>query len=196
MIFWHNWKRSSRVLDRISKSLYRISTPPLALICLVIFLVFSATQLPAQSARAAAYSGSSGTPDTSLFYSTTALYRMAAAYGAEGRQAYIEARFTFDLAFPLVYGAFLAIALSYLLNHALDGDSPWRRLNLLPLAAMLFDYLENICAARVMAAYPNPQPVAATLAVLFTPLKWLFIASGFLLLPFALILFLRKKRAV
>ena len=167
----------------------------MALICLVIFLIFSATQLPAQSARAAAYSGSSGTPDTSLFYSTAALYGMAAAYGAEGRQAYIQARFTFDLAFPLVYGAFLATALSYLLGHALDEDSPWRRLNLLPLAAMLFDYLENICATRVMAAYPTPQPVAAALAVLFTPLKWLFIAAGFLLLPFALILFLRKKKA-
>ncbi len=180
-------------MDRISKSLYRISTPPVALICLVIFLVFSATQLPAQSARAAAYSGSSGTPDTSLFYSTAALYRMAAAYGAEGRQAYIQARFTFDLAFPLIYGAFLATALSYLLGHALHEDSPWRRLNLLPLAAMLFDYLENLCAARVMAAYPTAQPAAATLAVLFTPLKWLSISISFLLLPYALIIFLREK---
>jgi hypothetical protein len=179
-------------LDRISKSLYRISNLPIMLICLVVFLVFGVTQLPAQSARAAVYSGSSGTPDTSLFYSTADLYRMAESYGAEGRQAYIQARFTFDLAFPLVYGAFLATALGYLLGHALNEGSPWRRLNLLPLAGMLFDYLENIFAARVMAAYPTPQPTAAALAALFTPLKWLFISASFLLLPFALIIFFRK----
>jgi len=182
------------MLQRISQGFYRIASAPLALICLLIFLVFSATQLPAQSAQAAVYSASAGTPDTSLFYTPAALYRMAESYGSAGRAAYLHARFTFDLAFPLVYGAFLASTLSFLLGRALDENHRWRWLNLIPLAAMLFDLLENICAARVMAVYPAPQPLAAALAAVFTPLKWLFVGGSYLLLLPAVILFFQKRR--
>jgi hypothetical protein len=58
---------------------------------------------------------------------------------------------------------------------------------------MLLDYLENICAAWVMAAYPAPQPLAAALAAFFTPLKWLFVAGAFVLLLPALFIFFRRR---
>jgi hypothetical protein len=63
---------------------------------------------------------------------------------------------------------------------------------LIPLAAVLLDLLENISAARVMAVYPAPQPLAAALAVIATPLKWLFVGGSFALLPPAAWISLRK----
>ncbi len=179
--------------DKVSRWLYRFGTKWLAIVSTVLFLAFCAAFLPAQSARSAAYSGTAGTPDTSLFYSPAEIYRMAQVFGAQGRQAYIQARFTFDLAFPLVYTLFLTSGISYLLGHSLDENSAWRKANLLPLSGMLMDYLENVCAARVMAFFPATQPLAAVLAAAATPLKWLFLAASFLLLPVSLILFIRKK---
>jgi hypothetical protein len=179
--------------ERISRGLYRLAKLPLVLICLLVFLIFSATQLPAQSAQAAAYSADAGTPDTSFFYTPAELNRMAERFGSSGRQAYIRARFTFDLVFPLVYGAFLATSLSFLLGRSLDEASPWRRLNLIPLAAVLLDLLENASAALVMAVYPAPQPLAAALAAIATPLKWVFVGGSFALLPPAAWISLRKR---
>jgi hypothetical protein len=184
------------MLDKISRWFYLVSSWRMAAFSLLLFLAFCLTLLPSQSAQLAAFSGGAGSPDTSLFYSPADLSRMAESYGAAGRQAYIQARFTFDLAFPLVYTCFLAITLSCLFGQSLAENNPWRRLNLIPLAAMFFDFLENICAARVMAAYPAAQPLAAALAMVFTPLKWLFVSGSFLLLLPAIILFFQKSRNI
>jgi hypothetical protein len=75
--------------EQISRGLYRLAKLPIVLICLLVFLIFSATQLPAQSAQAAAYSADAGTPDTSFFYTPAELNRMAERFGSSGRQAYI-----------------------------------------------------------------------------------------------------------
>lgn len=170
------------MLNKISDGLYRISSNRLTALSVAIFLLFITLVMPAQSAQAAAYSGEVGSPDTTLFYSAENLRHMAEAYGPAGRQAYIRARFTFDLAFPLVYTFFLATSSSWMLQRLLKPANPWRRLNLLPLAAMLFDFLENICTAVVMAAYPAARPLAANLATIFTPVKWFFVCASFLLL--------------
>ena len=75
------------------------------------------------------------------------LYQMAEAYGQQGRQAYIRARFTFDLVWPIAYGLFLTTAISWLLSKALPDGSRWHLLNIAPVLGMLFDYLENIGAS-------------------------------------------------
>lgn len=64
---------------------------------------------------------------------------MAEAYGESGRQAYIRARFTFDLVWPLVYTLFLATAISWVLGRAFALDSCWQRANLAPLLNAIFD---------------------------------------------------------
>lgn len=174
---------------------YQKSAGAIALGSLIIFLVFSILVLPGQSAAAEAYSGGTGSPDTSLFYSSGDLYRMAETYGAEGRQAYIRARFTFDLAFPLVYGLFLTTCISWLLGRSLTSGSSWRLLNLFPLMAVIFDLLENISAALVIGRYPSATPIFAVLASVFTPVKWIFVSGSFglLFLGIILMVFSHKK---
>jgi hypothetical protein len=166
----------------LSEWMYRKSTTWVALISLILFLAFSALVLPGQSAAAESYSAGAGSPDTSLFYSSGDLYRMAETYGDEGRQAYIRARFTFDLAFPLVYGFFLTACISWQLNHSKSLENPWRLLNLAPLAGVLFDFLENISTALVIGRYPSTTPIVPALAPFFTLIKWIFVGGSFGLL--------------
>jgi len=185
------------MLKRISQFFYRLSPGWAALLALVVFVVFTALVLPAQASQAEAVSGGAGSPDTSLFYSAADLYRMAEAYGQPGRQAYLRARWTFDVIWPLVYTAFLITATSWLLAKVFSPASAWRLLNLLPLAAMLFDFLENSSASLVMARYPQLTPGVDLLAPLFTLVKWLLVATSFGLLLFSLVaaLWARRKAA-
>lgn len=170
------------MMIKVSDWIHRVSKGWVALLFLVIFLLFTAIVLPDQASKAEASSGGAESPDTSFFYTAGDLSRMAEAYGEQGRQAYIHARFTFDLLWPLVYTAFLCTSLSWLNRKAFPGDSPWQRMNLVPLAAMLFDFLENISTSLVMAQYPAPVPLAAALAPFFTLAKWILVMGSFVLL--------------
>jgi len=166
----------------VSGWLGRVSKGWVALLFLVIFLLFTAVVLPDQASKAEASSGGAESPDTSLFYTAGDLSRMAETYGEQGRLAYIRARFSFDLLWPLVYTAFLCTAISWVYRKAFDPHSPWQRMNLVPLAAMLLDLLENISTSLVMAQYPAPVPLAAALAPFFTLAKWILVMGSFVLL--------------
>jgi hypothetical protein len=167
---------------RISDWLSRISTGWVALAALLIFLLFTALVLPQQATKAELETGSADSPDTSFFYTPGELYRIAEAYGEQGRQAYIRARFTFDLIWPLVYTLFLVTAISWVFGRAFAPDSRWQRTNLAPLLGALFDYLENVSTSLVMGRYPAQTPVVDLLAPLFTALKWGLLGVSFLLL--------------
>ena len=169
---------------RFSDWLRRISTGWVALAALVIFLLFTALVLPRQAAVSEADAGS---PDTSFYYSPGDLYRMAEAYGEAGRAAYIRARFTFDVIWPLVYTFFLVTAISWVFGRAFPPDSAWQRANLAPVLGALFDYLENVSTSVVMARYPAQTAVVDTLAPVFTMLKWTSLGISFALLLAAIV---------
>lgn len=170
-------------MKTISEWLYRISTWWVALISLVVFAAFIALVLPDQAAKAdAAYGEGAQSPDSSFFYTADDLYAMAESYGASGRAAYVQARFTFDVIWPLAYVAFLATSISWVLGKAFTAGSRWRLANLVPVIGMVFDYLENIAAALVMMRYPNPTPVVDSLASVFTMIKWVFVNGSFAVL--------------
>jgi hypothetical protein len=107
---------------------------------------------------------------------------MAESYGERGRQAYVRARFTFDLIWPLVYTLFLATAISWAFGRAFAPDSRWQRANLAPLLGALFDYLENLSTSLVMLRYPDQTVVVDALAPVFTALKWSLLGASFILL--------------
>ena len=167
---------------RISDWLRRASTGWVALSALLIFLLFSALVLPQQATKAEQETGSSDSPDTSFFYSPSDLYRMAESYGEQGREAYIRARFTFDLVWPMVYTFFLTTSIGWVFGRTFGPDSRWQRANLIPLLGALFDYLENLSTSLVMLRFPDQTPVVDALAPVFTALKWLFLGASFLLL--------------
>lgn len=167
---------------RFSNWLLEKTTSTVALAALLLFVAFTALVLPGQASEAAATSSNAGAPDTSLFYTAGQLYDWAEGYGATGRQAYIRARLTFDVIWPLVYTFFLVTALSWLTRRGFAARSVWQRANLVPLLGMLFDFLENGATVLVMARYPAETPVIATLAGVLTLLKWVFVGGSFVLL--------------
>jgi hypothetical protein len=167
---------------RMSNSLIRISKGWVALAALVIFVAFSALVLPGQASRAEQDTGAAGSPDLSLTYSAQDLYRWADAYGEEGRSAYVRARFTFDLLWPLVYTFFLVTAISWLLARAFPAGSRWQCANLVPLAAALFDYAENVSTSLVMLRFPAQTPILDVLAPIFTLVKWSLVGGSVVLL--------------
>lgn len=173
------------MLIRLSNAIVKPARGLVVAAALLLFLVFTAVVLPDQARQADAYVGEAGSPDTSFFYTPQDLARMAGAYGAQGRLAYVRARATFDVAWPLVYGAFLSLALSWLNRRAFRLDSGWQLSNLLPVLAVLADYLENLCTGLVMARFPQEVPLAAILAPWFTAVKWLLLVAAFGCLLFA-----------
>ena len=120
---------------------------------------------------------------------------MAEQYGSAGRDAYVHARFTFDLVFPIIYTLFLATAISWILDTITPEVSPWRVLNLAPIPGMLFDFFENTAASIVISRYPALSLISANLAPVFTFLKWVFVGGSFLILFISGLtsLFARKK---
>jgi hypothetical protein len=181
-------------LKRLSAWLVRAAAPAVVLASMIVFVAFMVFVLPGQAAAAETYSAGVGSPDTTLLYSSQDLSDMASVYGQAGRQAYIRARWGFDLAFPLVYAAFLTLAISWLLTRALPAESPAHLLNLLPPMAMLADFLENSLTTLVMVRFPNPAPLAFLLAPPVSALKWLLVSASFLLLPLAAVLALLRKK--
>ena len=184
----------------ISKGINRFSTGWVTIIALLIMLVFMVLVLPGQTQKADQYSAATGSPDLSIYYSATDLYEMAEGYGEAGRQAYINSRWTFDLAFPAVYGFFLVTAISWVNRKAFVAGSAWLLTNLLPVGGVLFDLLENGSASIVLARYPAATDLLAQLAGIFTLLKWVFVGGSFVMLVIGLVLWLvnwsRTKKQV
>jgi hypothetical protein len=170
------------MVGMVSNWMHRVSKGWVTLASLIIFLLFTALVLPDQAANAEAAAGEVGSPDMSFYYSANKLYEFAGSYGEEGREAYIRARFTFDLIWPLVYGLFLSTGISWLFRRAFSHENRWQLANIAPLLGVLFDYLENISTSLVMARYPSPTAVADWLAGVFTMVKWLLIGGSFALL--------------
>lgn len=169
---------------RLSTWVSQVSNRWVAAIAMLAFMVFTAFVLPGQAAQAEAVAGGAGTPDTSLFYLPSDLYRMAEAYGEAGRAVYVRARFTFDLIWPLVYMMFLASGISWVSKKAFPERESWMRANLVPIFAAGFDLLENISTSVVMIRYPGETPVVDLLASIFTPIKWTLVGASFALLVF------------
>ena len=155
------------------------STGAVTITALVIFVLFSLLVLPGQSG---AEGGATRSPDLSFYYTGNELNHMAEAYGEAGREAYVRARFSFDIIWPLVYTFFLCTSISWLAKRGFLAESPWQQANLVPILGALFDLFENLSTSAVMSSYPRLLPLIAGLAGFFTLVKWTLVGGSFLLL--------------
>ncbi len=170
------------MFKNLSEKFLTISSKKLTILAAILFLAFTMLFLPGQNAIAETYSAGAGSPDTFLFYTPTDLYQMAETYGSEGRTAYIHARWTFDLSFPIIYTFFLIVSISWFEKQVLKEDSELRTGNILPLLAMLFDLLENVSTSLVFSSYPDYLSFVSMLAPFFTLMKWICLGASFIFL--------------
>lgn len=175
------------MLRTTSKRLASGSTSGVSLLGLLIFLAFMILVLPRQASAGDPAQAASASPDLSFYYSPADLHRMAASYGEQGRAEFVRSHWTFDLVWPLVYTFFLVTAISWLGERGFSPGSRWRMLNLLPLAAIFFDYAENAATSLVMLRFPLRLPLIEMLASISTPAKWIMVVMSFAALFAALI---------
>lgn len=166
------------MLCEVSRALYRRVRIWMLIVSTLVFAIFLMGVLPNEAARSSAVIGELPSPDTSLVYSAADLYGMAEAYGPEGRAYYVRSRYTFDVVWPLAYAAFLVTALTVVYRR-LELPSIAYLVNLLPLMAADFDFLENLCAGVFMYRYPRATPFLAAVAPVATLSKWLLIGLSF-----------------
>ncbi len=107
-------------------------------------------------------------PDTHLYYPPETLWQWLAAYSPAERARALWGHLTFDLAYPLLYGALLLLLLAKSWGPRFK---PW--LARLPLAMILCDYGENFALAALFTHWPGHNTSLAWLACGLTLAKWL-----------------------
>lgn len=104
--------------------------------------------------------------DLQFSYDENFAYQFLTEIGANGRKEYIQFLITVDFLYPLVYGTFLIVLLSYFKRNK-KGIS-----NLFPLLIILADYTENTSSILLTTSYPNFSPFLLQAGSLLTMLKW------------------------
>jgi hypothetical protein len=204
---WKNLPREGA--DQVMESLGNIvSKPQVLVLALVLFVLFMVLGYPAMGALMIEHTPTGAAFDLAFAYSPAEALGKAAMYDKAGRAAMISLHWTYDLAFPAAYGFFLASMWAWglrLLAGASRSRLPRYRLLLVPLAAPLFDLLENAAVAVLLAAVGTgaSSGLPGRLAILAsfvasgaTVLKWVFVSAalgGGVLLSIAGILIWSKR---
>ncbi len=165
-----------------------LAHPVMFLIGILVIVGFLLFILPGESIKASVYTPEDKSFDTTFFYRADSVYERIASYGDAGRSAYIHARWTFDLIFPLAYGFFCLTAAAYGLVRLVKPDSKLLILLLIPILAVLFDLGENTFVTILMVNYPRKLAFIPAAASASTLIKWIFVTISMLqaiLLPAA-----------
>ncbi len=172
--------------ETMEKCIAWLAKPIVFIIGCVVIVLFLMLILPNEAAKAASYTPEGASFDTSFFYAPTEVYTKTAAYSAEGRAAYLQARWTFDLVFPLAYGFFCLTAVAFGGTRLKINKKALQLLILLPILAVFFDLAENTMVSLVMANFPKESMFLAIGASTATLCKWTCVISAFslaMLLP-------------
>jgi len=184
-------------MKKLSNKLYRVVNNKILIISIAVFVLFLAIAAPLASNYMDKITDGAPAPDTTFDYEAEDLLKMAQDYGPEGRRAYILMRFTFDLAFPIVYLFFLVAASTKLLSY-LPKKSRFRCFNIIPFFAAGFDFMENILTAVVMGMYPKEATLAAQIAPYASMIKWMFVGISFALVAvlalYRIIMLLKNRK--
>lgn len=184
------------MIGNLSTQIQRISTGRNVLFPLVIFIgmnIFFILSSASPIAKMTAFSNGS-LLDMEFNYSPNKAYQVLQAYGAGGRAFYASTFVIIDFFTPILMNLFLAMTISILFRQAFLPDSPLQRFNLLPLIAMIGDYLENLGIVLMIRSYPSRVIALARLAAFSTNVKFVFtIASGVCILA-GVVIWLSKRR--
>jgi hypothetical protein len=110
--------------------------------------------------------------DIRFGYSTKAVLDFFEKIGPIGRSNYFKFTATADMAYPLVYGIFLSLFISFLFEKAYRKTYEFRMLNLIPLLIVVADYVENFSIIILLNKFPNISENLVQIASNATLIKW------------------------
>jgi hypothetical protein len=164
------------------------------LILLGLFLLFTLVIFPLLTARLTSLSGGVSLLDNEFSYTPEKAFQMISSYGTDGRPFYLITTLTADLLYPLIYALLLSLAMIYFFRKTFSQDSPVQGVFYLPIAAMVADYLENICLVILLASFPQWLEGLAQAANIFTGLKWGLLLASILIVIFGLVAWLIRRK--
>lgn len=173
---------------RLSRAIRRIATGKAVLGSLVLWLVFLflITGRPFGLAQLEEITGGPTILDMTFTTGPESVSTVLDALGDAGRAFDLTSIVPLDLVFPLTYGLFLALGISWGLSHILPKDSPWFLLNLAPVLAAAADYCENAGVITLLLTYPaRLDPVAWFVSIMYA-VKFIFSTISFITLFAAL----------
>jgi len=175
------------MLTNISNTLKKYANGWLVLIFLAGEIFFNAVILPGQQAKLESTPGAAGPIDLQFFYTPEKVYGMVASYGDEIRASYRTFELTGDIAYPIVYTLFFALAITWLFRRGFPASSNMHKYNVVPFGAWLFDLFENLCIVTMLSIHPSTPAALAWISTIFTMVKWLFAVASIGLLLFGLV---------
>jgi hypothetical protein len=159
--------------------IYTKASLRLVLIVLGVFIVFLGGVLPVVSYLSETVFGLEGSPDTEFRFDIGSYYAMRSQYGVAGRRIYIILRWTFDVVWPIVYTAFFMITTAYFAKKIIRGRGIF--LLIVPLAALVFDFLENSIATLFMIIYPSQVDSLVYALMTVSLIKWVMVGASFMI---------------
>lgn len=114
--------------------------------------------------------------------------------GSHGRELYLYRQLPLDFIYPGLFAASYSLLLSWLFLKTQQTDSKLFYFCYIPIAAGLFDYLENISIVSILVSYPNVSEVSISLTSAITMTKSVLTTALFMLLIIAVILNLKEYR--
>lgn len=115
-------------------------------------------------------------------FSPEQAYAIISAYGEAGRSGAIITTAIADSIYPFVYAGLLALAISWFLNSIALKNQKWQYLNLLPFAALVFDFIENAGIIAMLGSFPRQMDVVARIASAAGMLKWTLVVISIIAL--------------
>jgi len=110
--------------------------------------------------------------------------------GDTGRMLYARMILMLDFAFPLAYSLFWSAVIAFFLGKFFPCDSKLMYISLIPFAAGLADWLENLLILSMLFSYPRITAMVAALANLLTNAKALLMWVSLLLMVIGLFMYL------
>jgi len=174
------------MLKRLSCFIRQKANGKLVLIFLGLQLFFSLWVFPFFTRQ---FGPGEGQPmlDLMFGFSPEQAYTIISAYGDDGRSGAIITTAIADSIYPFVYAGLLAMAISWFMNGIPFKNPKWQYLNLLPFAALVFDFVENAGIITMLAGYPEQFVNIARMASVAGMVKWTFV--GVSLLALVLVIF-------
>ena len=109
-------------------------------------------------------------------------------YSPEARIFAAKFNLIADTIYPISYAFFFAILLAWVFKPLRESLPACRNIHLLPLAILIFDYMENICVINMLTKFPDISDGLIRQGSGLTSIKWILVGitvfsvlAGFLL---------------
>jgi hypothetical protein len=180
-------------MKTLSLFLDRIANWKVLLVIIAVYVSFPAYFLKNAETRMNTLAGKTlGPIDLTMGFTPEKTLQLVAEYGDEARAYYATVETTIDVVYPIVYTFLFGVILTLLFRG--KSYKPFKYVNLLPFASLLFDYLENITIVTMLKSYPDQSMTVATLCEIFKLGKWLTFAAMLVLIVYGLLRLLPKTK--